>query len=178
MTTCAWAGECAVCRGTGGGGFHGYCGIPAWLSCRCDGGGVIPRPRCLRYLTKRKTMTKRRRTRRRFSSADHCPGAPCRIHLPGDPVRLLEEFSAVHLHTGAPLQCSVGGSGWDLHGPLVLSKECCCVEEVMKKHRYGPQGGDLHSSALNILNRDQIRMQRNTNLTKFIRNRLQIMIRW
>lgn len=105
MTTYLWAGECAVCRATGGGGFHGYCGIPAWLNCQCDGGGVILQPCCLRYLTKRKTRMKRRRKRRKFSSAVHCPGVPCRTRLPGDPVRLLEESSEVRLHTGAPLQC-------------------------------------------------------------------------
>lgn len=147
-----------MCWGTGGGGFHGYCGIPAWLSCQCDGGGVILRSYCLHCLMKRKTRMKRRKKRRTFSSAVHCPGAPCRIHLPGDPVHLLEESLGVHLHTGAPLQCRVEGSGWDLPGPLVLSKECWCVVEVMKKHHYGPQDGDLHSSALswmNILKRDQ-----------------------
>lgn len=98
--------ECAVCRGTGGGGgFHGYCGIPAWLSCQCDGGGVSLRPHFLHCLTKRKMKRKRRKKRRRFSSAVHCPEAPYRS-LPHDvPVRLLEESLGVHLHTGEPLQC-------------------------------------------------------------------------
>lgn len=44
------------------------------------------------------------------------------------------------------------GSGWDLLCPLVLSEECWGVEEVMKKHHYGPQDGDRHSSALNWMN--------------------------
>lgn len=103
MTKYAWASECAVCRETGGGGFHGYCGIPA--CCQCDGGGVILRPCCLHCLTKRKTRMKRRKKRRRFSYAVHCPGAPCQIHLLGDPVPLPEESSGVRLHTGAPRQC-------------------------------------------------------------------------
>lgn len=102
MTTHVGVGECAVCRGTGGGGFHGYYGIPA---CQCDGGGVILRPHCLHCLTKKKMRMKRMKKRRRFSSVVHCPGAQCQNHLPGDPVPLLEESSGAHLHTGAPLQC-------------------------------------------------------------------------
>lgn len=155
---CVWVYVCAVCRGTGGGGgddggFHGYCGIPA--CCQCDGGGVILRPRCCP--TKRKTRMKRRKKKRRFSSAVQCPVAPCRIHLRGDPVHLPEESAGVRLHIGAPPQSPVEGSGWDHPVPLVLSRERWDAK-VRKKHHYGPQGGDRHSSALspiNILNRNK-----------------------
>lgn len=98
MTTQMWVGECVVCQGTGDDGFHGYYGIPAWLSCQCDGGGVILRLHCL-------TKKNRRKKRGRFSSAVPHLGVQYRIHLPGDPVPLLEESLGVHLHTEAPHQC-------------------------------------------------------------------------
>lgn len=46
--THAKVGDCAVCRGTDDGGFHGYCDIPAWLD--FDGARVILRLCCLQYL--------------------------------------------------------------------------------------------------------------------------------
>lgn len=147
--TCVWVCECAVCQGTGGGGFHGYYGIPAWLSCQCDGGGVIHQLRCLRCWM-RKTRKKKKRRRKIFSFAFHYPGALCLTRLE-DPVHLPEESLVVHLHTGAHLLCRAVDSGWNLLGPLVLSEECWSVEEI-KKHHYGPQGGDLHSSVLSWMN--------------------------
>lgn len=67
----------------------------------------------------------------------------CLQYLPGDPAPLLEESLGDHLRTGAPLQCCVGGSAWDLLDPLVLIKDYWCVKEV-RKHHYGPQHGNFH----------------------------------
>lgn len=149
MTKYAGACECAVCPGIGG-GCHGYCGIPAWLlGCQRGDGDVILQSRCL---MKRKTTMKRRKKRRRFSGAVHCPGAPCPTPPPGGPVRLLAESLGVRQHIAAPLPWPGEGSGWFLPDPSAPSGERCCEEEAMKKHRYGPLGGDRRSSALSWMN--------------------------